>query len=362
MSLLLSASPAALVATVTLLSLVVYVLFGGADYGAGVWDLLASGPRAAKQRDLIAHAIGPVWEVNHVWLIIVIVLLFTGFPAAFSAIMTTLHVPLSLMLICVVLRGSAFAFRSYENSAVARKRWNPVFSIPSVIAPVLLGSVIGAIATGEPGRAMTSGLPVPLFAAWLKLFPMVVGLFALNIFAFLAAVYLTLETDNADLREDFRRRAIISAVLLGGVAGAVYLLARTDAPAVYQGLSRSPWGWPVRYATGGFAIANLIAVWLRWYHVARVTAMIQVALILWGCALAQYPLLVPPDIDIKTGAAPPMVLKSLLAVVGVGSLILFPSMYYLFRVFKGHTFLIGWMLRGSTRSHEQPRAPKPARP
>ena len=120
-----------LVATVMLLSLVIYVLFGGADYGAGVWDLLAAGPRAAEQRYLIAHAIGPVWETNHVWLIIVIVLMFTGFPAAFSTIMTTLHVPLSLMLICVVLRGSAFTFRSYENSAVAKERWNRVFSIPS---------------------------------------------------------------------------------------------------------------------------------------------------------------------------------------------------------------------------------------
>ncbi|HKM56345.1 MAG TPA: cytochrome d ubiquinol oxidase subunit II [Isosphaeraceae bacterium] len=352
MSLLLSVSPAALVATVMLLSLVIYVLFGGADYGAGVWDLLAGGPRAAEQRDLIAHAIAAVWEANHVWLIIVIVLLFTGFPGAFSAIMTTLHVPVSLMLICVVLRGSAFTFRSYENCAVAKERWNRVFSIPSVIAPVLLGSVIGAIATGEPGRAMTSHLPVPLFSAWLKLFPMVVGLFALNIFAFLAAVYMTLEAANVELREDFRRRAIISAVLLGSVAWAVYLPARTDAPGVYEGLSKSPWGWPVRYATGGFAIANLVALWHRRYQFARVTAMIQVALILWGCALAQYPLLVPPDIDIKTGAAPPIVLKWLLAVVGVGSLILIPSMYYLFRVFKGHTFLIGWVFRGSTRSYE----------
>src|SRR5208283_2352363 len=112
---------------------------------------------------------------------------------------------------------------------VAKERWNRVFSIPSVVSPVLLGSVIGAIATGEPGRAMTSGLPMPHFAAWLKLFPMVVGLFALNIFAFLAAVYLTLEANNVDLREDFRRRAIISAVLLGSVVWAVYLLARTDA-------------------------------------------------------------------------------------------------------------------------------------
>ena len=150
---IISVSPAEAVAVVMLLALVIYALFGGADYGAGVWDLLARGPRATAQRELIAHAIGPVWEANHVWLIIVIVLLFTGFPSAFSAIMTTLHVPLSLMLIGIVLRGSAFTFRSYDNSEVGKRRWNRVFSIPSVVTPMLLGAVIGAIATGQPGRS-----------------------------------------------------------------------------------------------------------------------------------------------------------------------------------------------------------------
>ena len=148
---IISVSPAEAVAVVMLLALVIYALFGGADYGAGVWDLLARGPRATAQRELIAHAIGPVWEANHVWLIIVIVLLFTGFPSAFSAIMTTLHVPLSLMLIGIVLRGSAFTFRSYDNSEVGKRRWNRLFSIPSVVTPILLGAVIGAIATGQPG-------------------------------------------------------------------------------------------------------------------------------------------------------------------------------------------------------------------
>jgi cytochrome bd ubiquinol oxidase subunit II len=336
----LSLSPAEGVAAVMLLSLVIYSLFGGADYGAGVWDLLARGPRAEAQRELIAHAIGPVWEANHVWLIIVIVLLFTGFPAAFSAVMTTLHVPLSLMLIGVVLRGSAFTFRSYDNTEIGKHRWNRAFALPSVVTPILLGSVIGAIATGAPGRAAASGGPVPLFATWVRPFPLVVGLFTLNIFAYLAAVYLTLEASDDDLREDFRTRALTAAVILGAVAWAVYHLARSEAPLVFRGLNSSPWGMPVRYATGGFAIATLVALWLRWFHIARVTAMIQVALILWGCALAQYPLLVPPAIDVAHGAAPPAVQKLLLAALGAGSLILLPSIYYMFRVFKGHTFLL----------------------
>ena len=94
-----------------LVALTVYVLTGGADYGSGVWDLLASGPRAAAQRELIERAIGPVWEADHVWLILVVVILFTGFPAAFAAIMTFLNLPITLMLVGIVLRGSAFSFR-----------------------------------------------------------------------------------------------------------------------------------------------------------------------------------------------------------------------------------------------------------
>jgi cytochrome d ubiquinol oxidase subunit II len=333
-------SPAEGVAGVMLLALIAYALFGGADYGAGVWDLLARGPRAAAQRDLIARAIGPVWEANHVWLIIVVVLLFTGFPAAFSAVMTTLHVPLSLLLVGIVLRGSAFTFRSYDNTEAAKRRWSRVFSIPSVLTPVLLGTVIGAIATGGPGRAMAAGGPVPLFTTWVRPFPLVAGLFALNLFAFLAAVYLTLETSDRALQEDFRARALGAAIALGGVAWAVYLLARSEAPDVFHGLSASEWGLPVRLATGACAVLVIVSLWLRWYQVARVGAMVQAALILWGCALAQYPLLVPPHIDIAASAAPPVVHTLLLVALGAGSLVLLPSMYYLFRVFKGHTFPI----------------------
>lgn len=346
------ANPAEVLAALMMVSLVIYALFGGADYGAGVWDLLARGPRAELQRDLIAHAIGPVWEANHVWLIIVIVLLFTGFPTAFAVVTTTLHVPLSLMLIGIVLRGSAFTFRSYDPSAMARRRWNRVFSIPSVITPILLGTIIGAIATGEPGRAMTADGPLRLFSTWLAPFPLAVGFFALNLFAFVAAVYLILETPDPDLREDFRLRALVSAVVLGILAWLVYRLARTEAPTVYTGLSRSTWGAPVRFATGGFAIATFVALGRRWYHIARLAAMMQTALILWGCALAQYPYLVPPTITVQNGAAPAIVLKLLLAALGAGSVLLLPSLFYLFHVFKRHTFR-----PGLPRDYEPPHHP-----
>ena len=341
MNLLTMITPAEGLALAMLIALIVYALLGGADYGAGVWDLLASGRRAEAQRELIARAIGPVWEANHVWLIVVIVLLFTGFPRAFSAVMIALHFPLSLMLIGVVLRGSAFAFRSHDATELARRRWNPVFSVPSVLTPALLGAVIGAIATGEPGRAVEAGGAVPFFSTWLRPFPLVVGVFALNLFAYLAAVYLTLETSDSELREDFRLRALVSAITLGGVAWVVYRMAKIHAPLVYEGLRNEAWGGPLRYATGAFAVSAIVALWTRRYHLARMAAMVQAALILWGSALAQNPWLVPPHIDIAGSAAPPIVLKLLLIALGLGSLILVPSLVYLFRVFKGHTFAMG---------------------
>src|SRR5271167_2088334 len=138
------------VSGVLLISLTIYVLTAGADYGGGVWDLFAGGPRAYLQRDLIERAIGPIWEADHVWLILVIVILFTAFPPAFSAIMIGLHVPLTLMLVGVVMRGSAFSFRSYGGGGdLAEREWGRVFAIASIVTPLLLGIIIGAIAAGR---------------------------------------------------------------------------------------------------------------------------------------------------------------------------------------------------------------------
>src|SRR4051812_31446143 len=179
-----------LLAFVMVVALVLYVLFGGADFGGGVWDLLASGPRKKEQRALIEKAIGPIWEANHVWLILVIVLLFAGFPRAFAALTTALHVPMTLFLIGVLFRGSAFTFRAYGSRGDRQqKRWGLVFSLASLVAPVLLGMIVGTIASGRirvEGTVITSGF----FKPWLSLFPFVVGLYALSLFAFLAAVYL----------------------------------------------------------------------------------------------------------------------------------------------------------------------------
>jgi cytochrome d ubiquinol oxidase subunit II len=317
-------------------SLILYALLGGADYGGGVWDLFAFGRRAPEQRALVAHAIGPVWEANHVWLILVIVILFTAFPPAFAAISTALHIPLTLLLFGIVLRGATFTFRAHDvQRDNVQRRWSLVFSIASIITPLFLGITLGAIASGtiRVQNSILSGL----FSSWLAPFPVAVGFFALSLFAFLAAVYLTLETPDYELQEDFRLRALIAGVAVAVLAWTVFLLAGTGAPTVRTGISRSWWALALHFFTAVVALGAFYSLWTRKYTLARVCAAAQATLILLGWALAQYPYLVEPDITIASAAAPRITLQLLLGALAAGAILLFPSYYYLFRIFKGET-------------------------
>jgi cytochrome d ubiquinol oxidase subunit II len=322
---------------VMLVSLTFYVLLAGADYGGGVWDLLASGPRAKAQRDLIAKAIAPIWEANHVWLILVVVLLFTAFPPAFALISTSLHVALLLLLLGIVLRGSAFIFRTNDPTpGPAKWQWGRIFATASLGTPILLGVAVGAISSGSI-KAPSEHAPLAYFFTWVAPFPFAVGLFALVLFALLAAVYLTLETDDAALQDDFRRRAIMCEAGAALMALTVFLLSREDAPAIRERLASSWWAWPLQLATALAALAMLAALWARRFQLARICAAGQVTLILWGWALAQYPYLVRPELTIHNGAAPQATMRALLWALAAGVVLLFPSYWYLFHVFKGST-------------------------
>jgi len=331
------------IAVIALVALNAYVLLAGADFGGGVWDLFATGPRRADQRALIAEAIGPIWEANHVWLILVVVLLFTCFPPAFSGLAIALHIPLTLMLIGIVLRGSAFAFRSYGSSDDApQRRWGRVFSIASLLTPLLLGVCIGAIASGRIGTMLdhvARGAPGESFASlyllpWLSPFTIAVGALALALFAFLAGTYLTVEATDDVLREDFRRRALFAAIAVFVTASLALLLARSRAPRVSAGLIASAWALPLHVLTAVAAIGAILALWFRRWHVARIAAAAQVSLILWGWAAAQAPYLVPPSLTVENAAAPRRTQLIFLVALALGALVLFPSMTYLFRLFK----------------------------
>jgi cytochrome bd ubiquinol oxidase subunit II len=315
-------------------SLTIYVLLAGADYGGGVWDLLSFGQRAEDQRDLIASAITPVWEANHVWLILVVVLLFSGFPPAFAAITTALHVPLLILLLGIVFRGTSFTFRAYNaGNYLAQRYWGLIFSFASILAPLFLGITVGAISNGRV--LVLHGISQEGFIApWLSPFPIMVGIFALALFAYLAAAYLAVETSNQSLQEDFRTRALLAGIMVAICALSTFLLSIKEASNIRVGLLSRPWSWSEQIATALAAIVAFAALWLRHYRIARLAVGLQVCCILWGWALAQYPYLVRPSLTLFNSSAPVAVLKDLAWACLAGTVVLFPSLLYLFRVFK----------------------------
>lgn len=324
---------AELVGGVVIAALIVYAVLGGADFGAGIWDLLARGPRAAAQRRAIAAAMGPVWEANHVWLIFVIVLLFTAFPVAFAALSIAFFVPFHLVLLGVVLRGAGFVFRGHGRAAAdTRIDWGRLFGIASVVTPFLLGATLGATSAG--GVRAPGGLVQPdATRAWVDPFAFATGALALALCAYLAAVYLTLET-TGDLREDFRRRALITWSVTGVLAVGTLVLASTEAPRLWQRLTGLP-ASPVVIAGILLAPASATAMWQRRFALARVYAVGQVTLLLIGWALAQWPYMIYPDITLADAAAPAATLGLLLWTIPFGLGLLLPSLWLLFSVFKG---------------------------
>jgi cytochrome bd ubiquinol oxidase subunit II len=316
-------------------SLNAYVLFGGADFGGGVWDLLATGPRRDRQREVVRHAIGPIWEANHVWLILAIVLTFSCFPPVYARLGTVLHIPLTLMLVGIVLRGSAFTFRTYDSQHDAtQRRWGRIFSSASVITPILLGVSIGAVASGRVGRESRGSFVQQYVEPWLTPFAFSVGLLVLAVFAFLAAVFLTLESTDRELCDDFRRRALGAGMAVFLVSALVLLLSHEAAPLVRRGLLASSWAVPLHLLTAASAITVLAALWFRRYRLARLAVGLQVSLIFWGWAIAQYPFLLPPTFTVANTAAPHSTLRLTLIVLAIGGVILLPSLWYLFQVFK----------------------------
>jgi cytochrome d ubiquinol oxidase subunit II len=331
-------------AGVIAIALNAYVLFGGADFGGGVWDLLASGPRRAKQRELIAHAIGPIWEANHVWLIVVVVMLFVCFPSVFSAFGIVLHVPLSLMLVGIVLRGSAFVFRAYSYGPRSEQvRWGQIFAVSSLITPVVLGMCVGAIVSGRAGEAMAAietGARVTFATLyvrpWISPFTLAVGAMTLALVSFLAATYLTVEAEgDVELQDDFRGRALGAAVAAMAAAAVALVLGAASGGV----MARLVGGWalPILIGSEVVALAAAFALLYRKYRVARVAAGAWVSLVLWGWLLAQFPLMVPPSLTIDAAAAPRQTLVETMAVLVGGGMVLVPSLWYLLRVFKSRS-------------------------
>jgi len=332
--------PADLAAGLALVALIAYAVLAGADFGGGIWDALARGPRRDAQRETIAHAMGPVWEANHVWLIFVVVLLFTCFPPAYAALSVALFAPFHLVLLGIILRGAAFVFRAHSPQSIRRpgvpgrqaRRWGAVFGAASVITPVLLGMCLGAVSAGNV-RVSGSVVSVDGTAAWLRPLSLAMGGFALAVCTYLAAVYLANET-GGELRDDFRRRALWAGTAVVALSALMLPLLRIQAPHLWRGLL-SARAAPVLAVGVAAALLSGWALWRRRFRLARAATVAQTACLLAGWGVAQHPYLIYPDVTVQAAAAGNATLRFVLWSTPFGMALLVPSLWWLFRVFKG---------------------------
>ena len=322
-------SSADAVAIVLWIGATAYAVFGGADFGAGLWSLLAGGrERGQRPRELIDWAIGPVWEVNHVWLIFVLVVLWTGFSSAFEAIFSTLFIPLSLAALGIVLRGSGFAFHKTARRARGRVMYEELFGVSSLLTPFFMGTVVGAIAGGRVPVGNATGDAV---TSWLNPLSLLIGALFVATCAYVSAVFLVSDARRAgapDLEHYFRTRALIAAVVTGALAAAGLVLLHSDARYIFDGLTGDALPLVILSLVCGLAVLVLLRRGAR--RGARPLAVGAVAGVIWGWGVAQSPYLLPQKLTIDDAAAPSATLTGILIVFGVAVVLVLPSIALLF--------------------------------
>jgi cytochrome bd ubiquinol oxidase subunit II len=306
-----------------------YTVFGGADFGAGFWSLSApGGERGRRVRELVDWAIGPVWEANHVWLIFVLVVLWTAFSEAFGSIFSTLFVPLSLAALGIVLRGSGFAFQRTARTQRGRDVAERLFGLSSLLTPFFMGTVIGAIAAGRVPVGNAEGDPV---TSWLNGTSLVIGALFVATCAYVAAVFLVSDARRAsaaDLERYFRERALGAALVTGALAVAGILVLKGDADYVYDRLTHE--GLPLVIVSGLCGLGALVLLARGARRGVRPLAVGAVVAVVWGWGVAQWPYLLPEKLTIAQAAAPDPTLAGLLIVFGVAVALVLPAIALLF--------------------------------
>ncbi len=315
-----------------LLGLVMYAVFAGADFGGGIWTALASGPRAREQRERLFHAIGPVWETHHIWLIFVVVTLFTAFPKGFAALCTVLPVPLVIALIGVNFRGAAFAFRHFGRQTGEHIPFMAgTFAIASMLTPFALGMAMTATATGKVVFVNGVVQAGPWF--WVGPFPLLGGLVGMAICAYLAPIYMTVRT-KGELRRDYRVRGIIAGLALGALTTAAIPVAMADAPLFAERLLTSRATVFVLLAVVS-GITTEVLLWRCRFLAAQIAAAGTVTLTITGFAAAIYPDLIIGQLSLAAAAAPSATLRVFFSVLLIGIMILAPSLLLLYWTFRG---------------------------
>jgi cytochrome d ubiquinol oxidase subunit II len=305
-----------------------YALFGGADFGGGFWDLVAGGPeRGERPRALIQRSLTPVWEANHVWLIFCLVVLWTAFPSAFSAVMTTVYVPLALAALGIVLRGSGFAFRKSIEGLQGRRAAGATFAISSVLTPFFMGTVVGAIAAGNVPAAGNGDA----FSSWIQPLPLLVGAMFVASGAYLAGVFLVGDARRAgdeEMERYFERRALAAAVLAGALAVAGLFALHSEARYVFDRLTSQGLPLVVLSILCGLGV---LAVLLRGgRRPLRPLAGGAVVAVIWGWGVAQFPYLLPRSLKIGEAAAPGPTLDIVFIVFAVAAVLVLPSLGLLY--------------------------------
>jgi cytochrome d ubiquinol oxidase subunit II len=344
-------SLADLPAILILVGLAAYAVLGGADFGAGFWQLWGGGGERDREiRDHAHHAMGPVWETNHVWLIFVLVVCWTGYPEAFGSIASTLSIPLFIAAIGVIMRGTAYALRSGTETAREQRRVEVAFGLSSILTPFALGTVIGGIASGRVPVGNAEG---DLATSWLNETSIFIGVLSVVTGAYLAAVYLAADAARerkADLVSAFRLRAIGAGIVAGAVALAGLAVVHEDARKIWDGLT-SGWGLAAVIVSAIAGMATLGLVLRSHFEPARATAALAVAAIIAGWGLAQRPEVLP-GLTASDAAAGHSALVALAVALAIGAIVLVPSLVLLFGLF----------LRGRFDPGPEPITTLPPRP
>jgi cytochrome d ubiquinol oxidase subunit II len=312
-----------------LVGLTLYVVLGGADFGAAIWQLHDD----EEIRDFAHESMAPVWEANHVWLIFVLTVMWTSYPTAFGSIASTLSAALLLAGFGIIVRGAAYALRAGVETPRQARRIDAMSAVSSILAPFALGAAAGGIASGRVPVGNAQGA---LFSSWLNPTGIAVGLIAVASSAYLAAVFLSADAKRLDrpaLVAAFRRRALGAGAVAGALAVIGLVVVHGDAPALYHGL-----------VSGAGLVALIVSVlaglvtggllWTGRFGAARLSSALAVAAVIAGWALAQEPLILP-GLTIRQAAAPHDTLVAVIVAVLAGGAILFPSLALLFRLVLG---------------------------
>lgn len=316
-------------AVVLFIGIVAYAVFGGADFGAGFWDLVAGGTsRGGRPRAVIDHSIAPVWEANHVWLIFIFVVLWTSFPEAYESITLTLFVPLTLAAFGIVLRGASFAFRKSVLATKERRVFGALFAISSVMVPYCFGAIAGSVASG---RVPAGGVAGDSWDSWVNPTSILGGVLAVCVCAYLAAVYLVWDArrlSDAAMVEYFRVRAVGAAVVAGLVAFIGIFVLSSDAEYLFDGLTSR--ALPLVIVSAVCGGGSLVLLLRSNHHGARLAAVGAVAAVIVGWGVAQWDYILPDTLTVEAAAAPSGTIGAVLVATALAVLFIFPAIAFLF--------------------------------